>query len=73
VTAPRIWPKLNPVPEIDDPPAVVEVCGHGRWTLLSLDGRQLYSSDSKDARFELHVAQTLTQLRELGEVREVLS
>jgi hypothetical protein len=51
---------------------VVEVDGHGRWTRLTLDGCHLYSDDSRIAGFELHVAQTLTQLRELGEVREVL-
>lgn len=63
---PRTWPKLDPAPEIDNLPRTVDVEGHGRWSRLAT--HHFYpEADPNGAPL------TLAGLRELGEVREVLT
>ena len=64
---PRTWPKLDAVPEIDDLPDMVEVSGWRWWRVTEMDG-----TGSRYNRPGELFHRTLQQLRELGEVREVL-
>lgn len=67
---PRTWPKLDPAPQIDDLPDVVAV--------MREDGDAWHWKRRTDAGFQTrygrpgHAALTLSELRELGDVREVL-
>ena len=68
---PRTWPKLDPAPEIADLPDVVAV--------MREDGDAWHWKRRTDAGFQTRysrpgqIARTLSELRELGEVREVLT
>ncbi len=66
---PRTWPKLDLVADL---PAEIDVAGQGRWRLLPDAGRgqRLYRQGESLATMR---DATLAELRELGEVREVLA
>ncbi len=62
---PRTWPKLDPAPEIDNPPLHVDVV-----TAEGIERCMLWSG--RYVRRDHQGYWTLTELRELGEVREVI-